>query len=66
MHRMMVFIDGTWLWHNLISQNSEHDLRFDLGRLPTVLAENVGKRLQSPQKFEVTGCVLCAAFLGFA
>lgn len=48
MAKVMLFIDGTWLYANnlnLAQSYGNTDYRLDFGRLPRVLAEEVGKRL---------------------
>ena len=48
MPKAMVFIDGTWLYSNtprLSEAYGQHDFRVDFGKLPVVLADEVGKQL---------------------
>lgn len=48
MAKAMLFIDGTWLYSNtprLSEAYGQPDFRVDFGKLPTVLAEEVSKRL---------------------
>ena len=51
MAKVMIFIDGTWLYANvprLCDAYGQQDFRVDFGKLPKVLAEEVGKQLGSP------------------
>jgi cold shock CspA family protein len=48
MIKFMLFIDGTWLYSNtsrLVEASGESGFVLDFGKLPRVLAEEVGKRL---------------------
>lgn len=48
MIKFMLFIDGTWLYSNtsrLVEASGEPGFVLDFGRLPRVLAEEVGRRL---------------------
>ena len=48
MIKFMLFIDGTWLYSNtsrLVEASGEAGFVLDFGKLPRVLAEEVGKRL---------------------
>lgn len=48
MAKMMLFIDGTWLYANsarLADSYGDPSFRVDFGKLPTVLAQEVGKKL---------------------
>jgi len=48
MIKFMLFIDGTWLYSNtsrLVEASGESGFVLDFGKLPQVLAEEVGKRL---------------------
>lgn len=48
MPKAMVFIDGTWLYSNtprLSEAYGQPDFRVDFGKLPAVLAEEVGKHI---------------------
>src|SRR5262245_42972066 len=48
MIKFMLFIDGTWLYSNtsrLVEASGEPNFVLDFGRLPRVLAEEVGRRL---------------------
>jgi len=48
MTKSMLFIDGTWLYYNtprLSEAYGQQDFRLDFGKLPPVLAEEVGKQL---------------------
>ena len=48
MIKFMLFIDGTWLYSNtsrLVEASGEPGFVLDFGKLPRVLAEEVGKRL---------------------
>ncbi len=50
MVKMMLFIDGTWLYSNtprLAESYGKEDFQVDFGRLPQVLAEEVNKQLSS-------------------
>lgn len=50
--KFMLFIDGTWLYSNtprLVEASASPDFQIDFGRLPRVLAEEVGKRLGDPE-----------------
>jgi cold shock CspA family protein len=48
MAKIMVFIDGTWLYYN-ISRLGEEDFQLDFGKLPQVLADEVGKQIVLPE-----------------
>lgn len=48
MLKIMLFIDGTWLYRNtarLANSYGKTDFRLDYGRLPQVLAEEIGRQL---------------------
>lgn len=52
MLKVMIFIDGTWLYHNrnsLAQSYGSPDYQLDFGALPKVLAGEVGKFLSAPQ-----------------
>jgi len=52
MLKIMLFIDGTWLYSNtprLAESYGKEDFQVDFGRLPRVLAEEVGKQLGSTE-----------------
>lgn len=53
-----VFIDGTWLWHNIMN-NSDHNRKFDTGNLPLSLLPVLEKHFQQPMRY--VGCVLCTS-----
>ena len=52
MTKAMLFIDGTWLYYNtprLSEAYGQPDFRLDFGKLPLVLAEELGKQLIRPE-----------------
>jgi len=52
MTKVMLFIDGTWLYYNtprLSEAYGQPDFRLDFGKLPLVLAEELGKQLARPE-----------------
>lgn len=44
-YRTDIFIDGTWLWHNIMGLNLDFPQRFDLGKLPITLNKYIANRL---------------------
>lgn len=51
MIKIMLFIDGTWLYAStpkLGQTYGDHSYRVDFGKLPAVLAEEVGRQLNGP------------------
>jgi hypothetical protein len=47
--RCMVFIDGSWLWHSMMSLNlKESGRKLDIGNLPLILTSEVSTILQQP------------------
>jgi len=55
--KIMVFIDGTWLWHNAIALNETHNRKLDLGNLPKNLIESLDKN----RPYQYVGTILCAS-----
>jgi hypothetical protein len=47
----MVFIDGTWLWHNLMS----HQVKMDMYKLPREIIRSLGKTAA------LVGVIFCAS-----
>jgi uncharacterized LabA/DUF88 family protein/cold shock CspA family protein len=49
MAKIMIFIDGTWLYRNTprLSESYRKDFKIDFGKLPQVLAEQIGKQISS-------------------
>lgn len=54
----MIFIDGTWLWHNIININKTGLQKFDLGNLPSKLIKSIQK---NNKLFEHKDTILCAS-----
>jgi hypothetical protein len=50
---IVVFIDGTWIWHNIINSSISSNNKFDLGQLPGKLTQQFGGCL--------LGTILCAS-----
>ena len=55
MRRAMVFIDGTWLWHNMMSQKEKLDLK----KLPKVIISRLSEELGYP--LDLKGIIFCAS-----
>lgn len=56
MAKVMIFIDGTWLYRNIYrlkESYGQRDFRIDFGKLSEVLAEEVGKQMGSSQDLDV-------------
>ena len=65
MIKIMVFIDGSWLYKvtpSLRAEYDKQDFRIDYGKLPRTLAEELAKRLGAqPQEIDVVRCYLFAS-----
>ena len=60
MHRCMVFIDGTWLWHSMMSLNlKETGRKLDIGNLPVTLISEVSSSYQQPMA--LTGTIFTSS-----
>lgn len=55
----MIFIDGTWLWHNMMSVSSASGLKVDLAKLPVTLISELSRVLKTT--IVPTNTVLCAS-----
>ena len=55
----MLIIDGTWLWHNIIALNIDHDFKFDLGCLPQKLITHLSSF--NNITYQYTNTILCAS-----
>ena len=55
----MFFIDGTWLWHNMMSHYTNNGTKIDLSRLPHLIIERLYESLQVPLYY--TNTILCAS-----
>lgn len=55
MQRCKVFIDGSWLWHSMMSYNSDHSHRYNIGALPSHLVAALG------ENHTYVGTILCAS-----
>jgi len=56
MAKVMIFIDGTWLYRNIFrlkESYGQRDFRIDFGKLPEVLALEVGRQMGSTQDLDV-------------
>src|SRR5579884_4288874 len=43
--RVMTFIDGTWLWHNIMALNLNTSTKLDFEKLPSVITSYIGAQL---------------------
>lgn len=59
MKRAFVFIDGTWLWHNIMQYNLSNPNKIDLGNLPHVLITEFS--IQKNIQIEHIGTILTAS-----
>jgi uncharacterized LabA/DUF88 family protein len=46
-YRTTIFIDGTWLWHNIMALKLDSSNKFDLGRLPVALSKYIATKLNA-------------------
>ena len=58
-NRAMLFIDGTWLWHSMMSFKSNTGTKLNLEHLPIQICEKVADIYQ--QDLSYSGTVLCAS-----
>lgn len=54
-----LFIDGTWLWHNIMNYNSDHSRRFDVGNLSSYLLPIISK--QHNLQLQCSETILCTS-----
>ena len=57
--RVIIFIDGTWLWHNMMAMRAVQGPKIDLSKLPNLLIQQVCNQLELPLEYIAT--ILCAS-----
>jgi len=65
MAKVMIFIDGSWLYRNLPRLRGvygQQDFRVDFGKLPLVLAEEVGKQIGTNAELDIVRVNLFGSF----
>lgn len=57
--RVMIFIDGTWLWHNMMSICRLNGVKIDLAKLPHLITQILYQQTKVP--VYCAGTILCAS-----
>lgn len=57
--KIAVFIDGTWLWHNMTRLKTQHGCKIDLGKLPQWIVQQIQDLYLASLKYEMT--IFCAS-----
>lgn len=57
--KVMIFIDGTWLWHNMMSNRQPNGNKIDLSKLPHLIIQNLYDEMNIPIYYG--GTILCAS-----